>query len=70
MSVPYTRTHGKKIISYLFANHVYCPYSIEIDRDKRKHTNFRIWRKLCFNPYSEQTRCMPNANTRISSFAV
>jgi len=70
MSVTYTRTHGKKIISYLFANHVYSPYSIQIDSETSVNTNFRIWRKLCFNPYSKQTRCMSNANSRISSFAV
>jgi len=58
-----------KLIS--FASHVYVPYSVQIDSKPSVNTqNFLIWRMLCLNPYSEQIRCMSNANKRISSIVM
>ena len=58
---------SKTIISSLFGGHDCSPYSIQIDS---KHTNFKIWRKLCLNPYSEQLSYMSKGNTRISTLVV
>jgi len=57
----------EKLIS--FASHVYDPYSIQIDSKPSLNTNYLIWRMLRLNPFSEQIRCMSNANTQISSLA-
>jgi len=61
--IDYHGLHDKLIC---FASYVYDPYSIQIDSKPSVNTNSLIWRMLCLNPYSEQIRCVMNANTRIS----